>query len=95
MFTVPFWCGHRPVITLERLGVQVRLGTRVTAIDEDGVTVSVGAGDDATEARIPARTVLWGAGVQASSFARKVAAATGASCHSKCPLADVYTVGDC
>ncbi len=63
---------------LERLGVQVRLGTRVTAIDEDGVTVSVGTGEDASESRIPARTVLWGAGVQASSFARKVAAATGA-----------------
>jgi NADH dehydrogenase len=63
---------------LEKLGVQVRLGTRVTAIDEDGVTVSVGQGDEARDERIPARTVLWGAGVQASSFARRVAAAVGA-----------------
>ncbi|HEY4632925.1 MAG TPA: NAD(P)/FAD-dependent oxidoreductase [Candidatus Limnocylindrales bacterium] len=63
---------------LERLGVEVRLATRVTGIDEDGVTVSTGGGDEATTEAIPARTVLWGAGVIASSFSRKVAAATGA-----------------
>ena len=63
---------------LERLGVQVRIGTRVTDIDEDGVTVTTGTGDAARAERIPARTVLWGAGVQASSFARNVAAAVGA-----------------
>lgn len=62
---------------LERLGVQVRLGTRVTAIDDHGVTAQMGEGEAATTDRIPARTVLWGAGVQSSSFARKVAAATG------------------
>ena len=59
---------------LERLGVEVRTGTRVTGIDERSVRVQVG---DAEE-EIPARTVLWAAGVQASSFARAVAAATGA-----------------
>ena len=63
---------------LERLGIQVRTGTRVTAIDADGVTVAIGAGDAEREERIPARTVLWGAGVAASSFARRVASAVGA-----------------
>ncbi len=63
---------------LEALGVEVRLGTRVTAIDEDGVATSIGEGTSAPTERIPARTVLWGAGVVASSFARRVAAATGA-----------------
>lgn len=62
---------------LEQLGVMVLLGTRVTAIDAHGVTAHVGDGDGATTERIPARTVLWGAGVQSSSFARKVAAVTG------------------
>lgn len=62
---------------LERLGVQVRLRTRVIAIDDHGVTAQMGEGDGAATERIPARTVLWGAGVQSSSFARKVAAATG------------------
>ncbi|MBI3750516.1 MAG: NAD(P)/FAD-dependent oxidoreductase [Chloroflexi bacterium] len=64
---------------LERLGVVVRTDTRVVGIDEHGVTVETGSGTDHVETeRIPARTVLWAAGVQASSFARKVATATGA-----------------
>jgi NADH dehydrogenase len=68
---------------LRRLGVHVRTGTRVTDITERQVTVEVvpaKGGGDATPRveHIPTRTVLWGAGVQASSFARVVAAATGA-----------------
>jgi NADH dehydrogenase len=46
----------------------------VVAIDDHSVTVKAG---EATET-IPARTVLWAAGVQVTSFARAVAAATGA-----------------
>jgi NADH dehydrogenase len=65
---------------LERLGVTVRTSTRVTGIDEHAVQVAAGApGSGAgSEELIPARTVLWAAGVQASSFTRAVAAATGA-----------------
>ena len=47
---------------LEHLGVEVRTGARVTAVDASGVTL----GDE----RIAARTVLWAAGVQASPLAR-------------------------
>ena len=47
---------------LQRLGVEVRTGTAVTAIDGDGVML----GDE----RIAARTVLWAAGVAASPLAR-------------------------
>ena len=62
---------------LVHLGVTVRTGTRVTAIDEGGITVSVhNETGDAVE-RIPTRTVLWAAGVQASSFGRRVAEALG------------------
>ncbi len=60
---------------LERLGVEVRLKTRVIDIDDRSVRVVT---PDGTEETIPTRTVLWAAGVQASSFARKVATATGA-----------------
>jgi NADH:ubiquinone reductase (H+-translocating) len=60
---------------LEDLGVTVRIGTRVTHIDERSVRAQEGG----SEERIPSRTVLWAAGVQASSFARAVAAATGAT----------------
>ncbi len=47
---------------LERLGVEVRAGVPVAAIDADGVVLG--------EERIPARTVLWAAGVAASPLAR-------------------------
>jgi NADH:ubiquinone reductase (H+-translocating) len=43
---------------LEQLGVEVRLGTPVTAIDSSGVTIG--------PARIDSRTVIWAAGVAAS-----------------------------
>jgi NADH dehydrogenase len=59
---------------LERLGVTVRTGTKVVGIDDHSVRLEVAG----TEERLPARTVLWAAGVQASSFARVVATATDA-----------------
>jgi NADH dehydrogenase len=63
---------------LERLRVQVRTSTRVTAIDADGVTVTIRDPDGREHGdRIAARTVLWAAGVRAASFGPKVAAAAG------------------
>jgi NADH:ubiquinone reductase (H+-translocating) len=59
---------------LERLGVEVRTGTKVVHIDEHCVKVAIGE----REERWPARTVLWAAGVQVSSFVAAVAKATGA-----------------
>jgi NADH dehydrogenase len=50
---------------LERLGVEVRLGAKVVAIDADGVTL-------APDERIAARTVIWAAGVAASPVARSL-----------------------
>ena len=44
---------------LERLGVEIRTGTRVTSVDEDGVTLDGGE-------RIEAQNVVWAAGVAAS-----------------------------
>jgi NADH:ubiquinone reductase (H+-translocating) len=46
---------------LKGLGVEVKLNTRVTGVDERGVETS--------EGRIDARTVIWAAGVQASPAA--------------------------
>lgn len=57
----------RAVDQLSELGVDVRLGARVTTIDEDGVVVSQTAADGKPETeRIGARTVVWGAGVAAT-----------------------------
>jgi NADH dehydrogenase len=52
--------------SLERIGVEVRTGARVTGIDADGVTVG---GE-----RIRARTVIWAAGVAPSPLARTLGA---------------------
>ena len=60
---------------LERLGVVVRTGMRVTHVDETGAATRT---PDGTEEWIPARTVLWAAGVLTARFARTVAEATGA-----------------
>jgi NADH dehydrogenase len=49
---------------LERLGVEVRTGQKVTAIDETGVNVG--------PERTATRTVLWAAGVAASPLARSL-----------------------
>jgi NADH dehydrogenase len=49
---------------LEALGVEVRTGARVTAVDAGGVEVG--------GVRIAARTVLWGAGVAASPLGRSL-----------------------
>lgn len=46
---------------LERLGVEVMKGSRVSSIDREGLWIG--------ETRIAARTVLWAAGVQASPLA--------------------------
>ena len=59
---------------LRRLGVESRTGTRVTAIDEDGVTVTIAGGSE----RLAARTVLWAAGVRASRMGQVLAARAGA-----------------
>ena len=61
---------------LERLGVDVRLGTRVIGIDEAGLDVSSGQGETG---RIQARTKIWAAGVQASPLGPMLAERAGAT----------------
>jgi len=58
---------------LERLGVAVRTGSKVTAVDAAAVTIEA---EGATEV-IPTRTVLWAAGVQASPLGRALCAQAG------------------
>jgi NADH dehydrogenase len=53
--------------SLERLGVEVRTGSAVTACDADGVMLG--------EERIEARTIIWAAGVAASPAAEWLGAA--------------------
>jgi NADH:quinone reductase (non-electrogenic) len=53
-------------IQLDRLGVDVRAGVRVTSVDGEGVMLG--------QERIVARTVIWAAGVAASPLARTLGA---------------------
>jgi NADH dehydrogenase len=59
---------------LQRMGVDVLLNTAARAMDQSSVTVEGPDGDR----RIPARTKIWAAGVQASPLATMLAEATGA-----------------
>ncbi len=60
--------------SLERLGVNVMLGNKLVDLDERTLTVERA---DAPPRRIPARTVIWAAGVLASSLAEVLAERAG------------------
>lgn len=86
---------------LRSKGVDIRLNTLAVAMDHESVTVK---GPDGEE-RIPARTRIWAAGVQASPLARLLGDATGApvdragrvSVNPDCTLPghpDVFAIGD-
>jgi NADH:ubiquinone reductase (H+-translocating) len=60
--------------SLERLGVTPLLGRKVVGIDQEAVTVEAPEGTE----RIPARTVIWAAGVTASELAAQLGELTGA-----------------
>lgn len=73
---------------LEKLGVDVRVNARVTAIDAEGLTVQKpasgaqgrGPGDPGSGSyRIRSQCIVWGAGVAASALGRQLAESTGAT----------------
>ena len=82
---------------LSELGVQVRCGAKVVAIDAEGVEVEEGG----QRIRIPSRTVVWAAGVAASPLGRyldvpmdragRVIVEPGLTIPGH---ADIYVVGD-
>jgi putative oxidoreductase len=78
---------------LEKLGVEVKTGSRVDSIDAEGVTVS--------GQRIVAKTVLWAAGVTASPAAKWLGAASDNAGRVKVAAdlsvpghPNVYAIGD-
>jgi NADH dehydrogenase len=66
---------RRAVDELERLGVEIHLGVRVTGVDARGIDTDAA---DPSLRRIEAATKLWAAGVEASPLGRMVAGAAGA-----------------
>jgi NADH dehydrogenase len=59
---------------LERLGVELRLGTRVTGVDRSGLDVET---PDGSSGRIQARAKVWAAGVHASELGMILAEQSG------------------
>jgi NADH:ubiquinone reductase (H+-translocating) len=74
--TFPDSLQRSAIAALEKLGVEIHLGTMVTGVDADGIDTNSSAPE---LRRIEARTKIWAAGVQASPLGQLVADATGAS----------------
>ncbi len=72
--TFPTSLSEKAARSLENLGVTPLLSHTVVDIDEHSVTVEAHSGQE----RIPARTVIWAAGVTAASLARRLGDACGA-----------------
>ena len=81
---------------LEGLGVRVRTGARVTAVDAEGVQLASGE-------HIPAELVVWAAGVQAPAFLRDLAGLETNRLHQLVVTPtlqttrdeNVFAIGDC
>jgi NADH dehydrogenase len=87
---------------LEKMGVEVWLSERVVDVDERSITVEDRSG---ARTRLPSRTVVWAAGVQASPLATSLAEQSGAELdrggrvkvRPDCTLPghpDVFVIGD-
>lgn len=88
--------GPRPIINqaLKDLGVEVKLGTAVVAIDADGVTLASGE-------HIESKTAIWTAGVRATSLTQQIAGSKDGHCrlevdrYLRVPsVGDVFATGD-
>lgn len=78
---MPEALSRRALAQLQKLGVQVRLNARVTAIDATGLEVASPFSDGGAGVgshRIDCHCMVWAAGVAASPLGRLLAAATGA-----------------
>jgi NADH dehydrogenase len=73
--TFPPSLSHRAARSLQHLGVTPVLSRAVVDVDEHGVEI---AAADGSSERVPARTVMWAAGVAASGLAARLAELTGA-----------------
>ncbi|HEV2970469.1 MAG TPA: NAD(P)/FAD-dependent oxidoreductase [Pirellulales bacterium] len=72
--TYPPDLSARALRSLEQLGVNVLTGAEVTQVEEDKITYRRHGETHV----LPARTILWAAGVRASPLGQAIAAATGA-----------------
>ena len=100
--TFPESLRRRAYRDLQRLGVETKLGTKVTGVDEYGLDV---LRPDGLPGRIEARTKVWAAGVKASPLGERLAEKSGAAVERSgrvavlpdCTLpghSEVFVIGD-
>lgn len=79
---MPESLSHKAQEQLEKLGVDVRLASRVTAIDDTGLRVELASSPNDARAnsyQINSKCIVWAAGVAASPLGSLLAQATGAA----------------
>lgn len=87
--------------SLARLGVQARMGARVTQVDRDGVDLQINGSSE----RLSSKTVIWAGGVTVAPLGRILAKRTGAETDRQgrikvgpdltvANFPDIYIVGD-
>ena len=82
LLAMPEHLSQRALEQLEKLGVEVQLNTRVTAIDAHGLEVQCSGKHgnlDAASYRIESACMVWAAGVAASPLGKQLARDTGAT----------------
>ncbi|SFM56382.1 NAD(P)/FAD-dependent oxidoreductase [Variovorax sp. OV329] len=72
---MPEVLSQKALVQLQKLGVEVRLNSRVTGIDATGLTTQLA---DGSTQRIDSHCIVWAAGVAASPLGRMLGEATGA-----------------
>jgi NADH dehydrogenase len=74
LMTFPEDLAEKAERSLAKLGVQTKMGARVTTVDRDGVSIEVnGSGQ-----RLSTKTVIWAGGVTVAPLAKMLAKNTGA-----------------
>ncbi|HWC16251.1 MAG TPA: NAD(P)/FAD-dependent oxidoreductase [Terriglobales bacterium] len=92
---------HKAERSLAKLGVQAKMGARVTQVDQDGVDLQINGSSE----RLSSKTVIWAGGVTVPALGRILAIRTGAETDRQgrikvgpdltiANFSDIYVVGD-
>jgi len=101
LMTFPEDLAQKAERSLLKLGVQTKMGARVTAVDRDGVSIEV----NRSSQRLSTKTVIWAGGVTAAPLAKMLAKTTGAETDhggrikvgpdlTIANFPDIYVIGD-
>jgi len=101
LMTFPEDLAQKAERSLAKLGVQTKMGARVTTVDRDGLSIQVNGASQ----RLATKTVIWAGGVTVAPLARMLAKNTGAETDhggrievgpglTIANFPDIYVIGD-